>query len=138
MVFFFRNEKFLMTLRLNALVAIAAFLTAASVAVAHHSIAMFDQEHPIELVGTVAEYRFVSPHVFVFLEVRGEDSPPMIWRLEGNSPNSLTLDGWSSRTLRRGDQIRMMIEPLRSGAPGGAWTPKKTTFIDGTPITAKR
>jgi hypothetical protein len=126
-----------MTLRLNALL-VSAALMAAIPAAAHHSIAMFDQKHPIELVGTVQEYRFVSPHVFVFLEVRGEDSYPVIWRLEGNSPNSLTWDGWSSRTLRPGDQVRMTIEPLRSGAPGGAWTPKKTTFKDGTPIIAGR
>jgi hypothetical protein len=127
-----------MTLRLKALLIVPALMAAASVAAAHHSIAMFDQEHPIELVGTVQEYRYASPHVFIFLEVRGEDSAPVIWRLEGNSPNSLTWDGWSSRTLRRGDQVRMTIEPLRSGAPGGAWFPKKTTFEDGTPITAKR
>jgi hypothetical protein len=128
----------LMALRLNPFLASAALIAVTTVAVAHHSIAMFDQKHPIELVGTVQEYRFVSPHVFVFLEVRGEDSRTVIWRLEGNSPNSLTWDGWSSRTLRPGDQIRMTIEPLRSGAPGGAWTPKKTTFEDGTPITTKR
>jgi hypothetical protein len=27
---------------------------------AHHSFAMFDQEHPIELVGTVKEFRYTS------------------------------------------------------------------------------
>src|SRR5947207_13899206 len=105
---------------------VGAALVAATSAAAHHSIAMFDQEHPIELVGTIEEYRFASPHVFIFLKVGGDDSPAVIWRLEGNSPNSLSWDGWSSRTLKVGEDVRMTIEPLRRGAPGGAWTSKKT------------
>jgi hypothetical protein len=102
----------------------------------HHSIAMFDQNHPIELVGTVREYTFTSPHAFILLEAKGADGQLVLWSLEGNSPNSLTWDGWSSRTLRPGDEIRMIIEPLRNGGPGGTWTPKKTRYKDGTPITS--
>src|SRR5207302_9807354 len=123
-----------MSWRIGALLAGATFAATTCVATAHHSIAMFDQGHPIELIGTVQEYRFSSPHAFIFLEVKGADSHPVIWRLEGNSPNSLTWDGWSNKTLKPGDEVRLMIEPLRSGAPGGAWTPKKATFKDGRPI----
>ena len=114
----------------------AAFAATACAAHAHHSIAMFDRDHPVEVVGIVQEYRFSSPHAFIFLEVKGADARPVIWRLEGNNPNSLTWDGWSNKTLKPGDEVRLMIEPLRSGAPGGAWTPKKATFKDGTPIVA--
>jgi hypothetical protein len=108
--------------------ATAAFVATTCLAMAHHSIAMFDREHPIELAGIVREYSFTSPHVFILLEVSGADGRAVIWRLEGNSPNSLTWDGWSSRTLKPGDEVSMTIEPLRSGAPGGAWSPKKVQF----------
>jgi Family of unknown function (DUF6152) len=37
---------------------------------AHHSFAMFDQEHPIQLIGTVKEFRYTSPHSFIILEVK--------------------------------------------------------------------
>jgi hypothetical protein len=114
----------------------AAFAAMASPGAAHHSLGMFDQQHPIELVGTVQEYRFSSPHTLILLMVTNVDAAPVVWKLEGNSANSLTWDGWSSRTLRAGDAIRLTIEPLRSGAPGGAWTPKKVSFKDGTPIVA--
>jgi hypothetical protein len=97
---------------------------------------MYDREHPMELVGTVQEYRFSSPHALIFLEVKDADARTVIWRLEGNSPNSLTWDGWSSKTLRPGDEVRIRVEPLRSGAPGGAWTPKNVTFTDGTSVVA--
>jgi Family of unknown function (DUF6152) len=127
-----------MNLRLGAMSASAVFVAATSFATAHHSIAMFDHDHPIELAGIVREYSFTSPHAFIFLEVKSADGRAVIWRLEGMSPNSLTWDGWSNRTLRPGDEVRMTIEPLRSGAPGGTWSPKKTTFKDGRPIVAAR
>ena len=107
-------------------------------AAAHHSIAMFDQAHPVVLIGTVREYRFTSPHAMIVLEVKGSDDHPAIWSLEGPSPNSLTWDGWSNKTLRPGDEIRLTIEPMRSGASGGSWDPRKASFKDGTPIVAAR
>jgi hypothetical protein len=122
--------------RFRSFVAGVALLATAGAVRAHHSIAMFDQEHPIELSGIVRDYTFTSPHAFIFLEVKSADGRAVVWRLEGMSPNSLTWDGWSSRTLKPGDEVRMTIEPLRSGAPGGTWSPKKTSFKDGRPIVA--
>jgi hypothetical protein len=46
----------------------------------------------------------------------------------------LVRDGWSSKTLKAGDELKMTIEPLRSGAPGGSWNVGKTKFKDGRPI----
>jgi hypothetical protein len=131
------------TRRLDASLALAllagvTLVAAADVARAHHSIAMFDRDHPIELVGTVQEFRFTSPHTFIMLEVKRGDADPVVWSLEGNSPNSLAWDGWSNKTLKPGDRLRMTIEPLRSGSPGGAWNPRKVTHADGTPIATSR
>jgi hypothetical protein len=103
-------------------------------AVGHHSVAMFDREHPIELVGVVREFKFANPHALIVLEVTGRDTQPVIWNLEGDSPSSLKWDGWSSETLKPGDELRLTVEPLRSGAPGGVWHARKTTHKDGTPV----
>jgi hypothetical protein len=118
----------------DLLLAGAAVVLMAGAAHAHHSIAMYDRDHPVELVGTVQDFSFTSPHTFIRLEVKQKDAPPVTWVLEGNSPNSLVWDGWSSKTLKPGDEVRVKIEPLRSGAPGGAWKPSTTTFKDGKPI----
>jgi hypothetical protein len=125
-----------MTRRFLAVLACSATAAMAGVADAHHSIAVFDQTHPIELVGTVQEFRYTSPHTFILLEVVDKDSHRVVWNLEGNSPNSLTWDGWSHNTLKPGDELRLTIYPLRSGAPGGAWHPLRAKFKDGTPIVA--
>src|ERR1700730_16200784 len=104
-------------------------------ALAHHSFAIFDIEHPLELQGTVQEFKFTSPHSFIILEVRGADGTPMIWKLEGASPNILVRDGWTSQSLKSGDQIKLSIDPLRSGAAGGGWIGQRGTFSSsGAPV----
>ena len=105
-------------------------------ATAHHSVAQFDQAHPIELVGIVQEFRFTSPHAFIRLEVLDRESHKIVWNLEGESPNSLAWGGWSYNTLKPGDELRLTVYPLRSGAPGGAWHPSRSKFKNGLPIVA--
>jgi hypothetical protein len=101
---------------------------------AHHSFAMFDQEHPLDLTGTVKEYRYTSPHTFIILDVKQPDGTNQLWNLEGGAPSGLIRDGWSSKTLKPGDELLMTINPLRSGAPGGAWNVNKIKYKSGDPI----
>ncbi len=117
-----------------ALTAAIAFVGASGAALAHHSFAMFDQEHPMDLTGTVQEFKFTSPHTFILLEVKGTDGTSTVWNLEGASPSALVREGWASKTLKAGDELKMTIDPLRSGAPGGSWSEKKTAFTSGQPI----
>ena len=114
--------------------AVLAFMSTA--AIAHHSFSIFDQAHPIELVGVVAEFKFANPHTVIVLQVKGEQARSVVWQLEGQSANSLAWSGWSNRSIKPGDQLRMTIEPLRSGAPGGAWHPNNIKFIDGAPVAS--
>ena len=119
-----------------AIFAGGALLAISGAVMAHHSFAMFDQEHPMDLVGTVTEFKFTSPHTFILLQVKGDDGNPVVWNLEGGSPSALVRDGWTSKSLKPGDELEMKIDPLRSGAPGGAGTVPKTHFKDGKPIVA--
>jgi hypothetical protein len=104
-------------------------------AIAHHSFAMFDQENPIDLAGAVQEFKFTSPHTFILLKVN-KDGKDVVWNLEGASPSALVRDGWTSKTIKPGDELTMKIDPLRSGAPGGAWNVKNVKTKDGSPISA--
>jgi hypothetical protein len=113
----------------------AALLATGGFALAHHSFAMFDQEHPIELNGVVKEWKYTAPHAFIILEVKEADGTSQVWSLEG-APSGLIRDGWTSKTLKPGDELQMKIDPLRSGAPGGAWNVNKVKFKNGDPIVA--
>jgi len=101
---------------------------------AHHSFAMFDHENPIELEGVVQEFKFINPHTFILLEVAQKDGGVQTWNLEGQSPSALARDGWTSRTLKAGDQLKLKVAPLRSGAPGGSWSTNQINYRDGAPI----
>jgi len=103
-------------------------------AVAHHSMAMFDQQNPVDIQGTVEDFRFVSPHTFIMLEVKDTNGEASTWSLEGDSPSHLARDGWTSKSLKAGDEVKANIAPLRSGAPGGLWNSAKIFFHDGKPI----
>jgi hypothetical protein len=111
-----------------------AFVATSGAVLAHHSFAMFDQENPVELEGIVQEFKFTSPHTFIILQVKQPDGGKQLWSLEGAAPSALVRDGWSSKTIKTGDELKMTIEPLRSGAPGGAWSVSKTKLKDGQPI----
>jgi Family of unknown function (DUF6152) len=119
-------------------IAFVALLAASTPARAHHSFAMFDQAHEIDLEGVVQEWRYVAPHTFIVLEVKNEDGTTESWTLEGVSPGDLARDGWSKTSLKPGDEIKAKIAPLRSGAPGGAWVTKKIQFRDGRPIVVSQ
>jgi hypothetical protein len=120
-----------------ALIASAAALAAGGTAMAHHSFAMFDQANPIEIAGAVVEFRYTSPHSFILVDVKGKDGASTVWNLEGPSPSILARDGMSAKTLKPGDELVLTIDPLRSGAPGGAWALIKTKFKDGRPLSGQ-
>ena len=120
------------------LITAAGSFAMSGIALAHHSFAMFDQEHPIELVGTVTEFRYSSPHCYIYLDVKAADGSSAVWNLEGGAPSLLLRDGWSSKSIKPGDELRITIDPLRSGEPGGAWQATRIKFKDGRPIVAPK
>jgi len=125
-------------LRSTAVVAGIAWAAAAGAAMAHHSFAMFDAEHPIDIAGTVKEFRFVSPHTILIVDVKGEDGSIKSWILEGGAPGLQAREGLTSKSLKPGDEIVVKINPLHSGAEGGSYQPAQVKFKDGRPIVVPR
>ena len=127
-----------MNAKLTTALLSAAFIVAGGAAMAHHSFAMFDQEHPIDLTGVVKDWKYTAPHAFIILDVKEADGTSQVWSLEGGAPSGLIRDGWTSKTLKAGDEITLKVDPLRSGAPGGAWNVNKVKFKSGEPIVEKK
>jgi N-methylhydantoinase B/oxoprolinase/acetone carboxylase alpha subunit len=107
---------------------------ATGAASAHHSFAMFDMEHPIEIAGTVKEFKFTSPHTLLILLVKGDDGVVRDWILEGGAPGNLVREGMTAKSLKPGDEITATINPLHSGAEGGSYQPLAIKFKNGTPV----
>jgi Family of unknown function (DUF6152) len=127
-------------MKLQSVTTLAALAWAigAGAALAHHSFAIFDAEHPIEVSGVVKEFRFVSPHTLLILEVKGKDGATAEWMLEGGAPGLLVRDGMTSKSLKPGDEITAKINPLHSGAAGGSYQPILLKFKDGSPVVAPK
>ena len=125
-------------LQSTATLAGLAFALTTGAALAHHSFAMFDMEHPIEISGTVKEFKFVSPHTLLIVEVKGEDGEVKDWTLEGGAPGILVREGMTAKSLKPGDEIKVTINPLHSGAEGGSYQPFEVKYLDGTPVAVPK
>ena len=124
--------------QLTAVLASGALVMMGGAAFGHHSFAMFDAAHPMEISGTVKEFRFVSPHTILIVNVTGQDGVTKEWLLEGGAPGMLVRDGMGARSLKPGDEIKVMINPLHSGAEGGSFQPMQVKFKDGRPVATPR
>jgi hypothetical protein len=112
--------------------AFAAVAVAASAASAHHSFAMFDKEHPVELQGTVKSWEFTNPHSWLVMVVMKNGRPTEI-NVEGASVLTLVRQGFGLNTFAPGEKLDLVISPLKNGGPGGAFV--KATKSDGTVLT---
>jgi hypothetical protein len=101
------------------LVCIAA-LCAGAPAVAHHSFATFDMEKEVKLSGTVREFQWQNPHVWIYLIVK-DGTKSQVWEIEGSSLLGLKREGWSKDSFKPGDKVSITIHPKRDGSPGGSF-----------------
>jgi len=104
----------------RASIGLAVLLTA-SAALAHHSFAMFDQSQTVTLQGTVADFRWTNPHVFIELAVKNDSGADEQWSIEMTSPEHLSRAGWRPGTLKAGDKVTLKIHPMRDGVKGGQY-----------------
>lgn len=104
----------------------AIALTAAALAVApafaHHSYAMFDIKKNAIAEGTIKEFQFTNPHIFVDVEVPNGKNGMDIWSFESVSVSSARRLGWKRNIMKSGDKVKVYFHPMRDGSHGGSLT----------------
>ncbi len=98
--------------------AVIAALLAGAVQ-AHHSFGMFDTTKRVTVDGVVKEFRMVNPHSFLVVMVKGADGKEAEWWIEAHSLLVLKRQGWTRQSVSAGDQVHLIINPLRTEQPGG-------------------
>ena len=105
--------------RMGAAILALLGLAATAPAYAHHSFAMFDNNHETKIAGTVTEFEWTNPHIYITLNVDDGKGGTKAYTVEGASPGILNRIGWKFNLIKPGDKLLMVIAPLRSGEPGG-------------------
>jgi hypothetical protein len=99
-------------------------------AAAHHSNSAYQVDRIITLEGTVKEWRWMNPHTWLYLTVKGADGKEQEWALEGRPPGILGRAGWSSTILAPGETVTVHASPAKNGDPEGIIA--RVTKADGT------
>ena len=80
---------------------------------AHHSRAPFLLDETFRVEGAVVELAWRSPHVYMVVEVPGDNGHSSQWTFEGHSVAGLTRFGWQPDTFRVGDLVAVVANPNR-------------------------
>jgi len=103
---------------------------------AHHSFAaQYDPTKPVTLKGVVTKVEWMNPHARFYINVTDDAGKVVNWNLELASPNYLKRAGWSSTSLKEGDEVTIEGSMARSGA--NMANARLVTFADGTRVFAR-
>lgn len=107
-------QKFTATLAILTLAA-----TAGAGAFAHHSASAYDLTRQVTVTGTVREFDWENPHVWLWLDVRNEKGTIDPYGIESSSPGSLRRAGLKWDSFVKGQQVTVSMWPWRNGQHGG-------------------
>jgi hypothetical protein len=106
-----------------------------SLAMAHHSAAMFDRSKTITLTGTVKEFQYTNPHSWLQVMITDSDGNTVEWGFEAEGPSTLLRVGIQAGTFKPGDKVTIVANPMRDGRPAGALI--SATKSDGKVYTTR-
>ena len=110
---------------------IAVVLVGTSV-LAHYSNSAFDGDKVMVLTGTVTEWKWTNPHVWIVLSVDDGNGGKVPWAIEGRTPGQLVRAGWSKTTLKVGETVTVDFSPAKDGTRTGLLT--RVRRADGTVV----
>ncbi|HLF11240.1 MAG TPA: DUF6152 family protein, partial [Gammaproteobacteria bacterium] len=86
----------------------------------------------IKLIGTVTDFQWTNPHVYIEIDAvdaNAETQDRKAWTIECANPGILNRIGWKFNMVKAGDEITIIVAPLRTGEPGALL--KQITLPDG-------
>ena len=69
--------------------------------------------------GTVVEFVWSNPHVFVKVDKKDENGDIVRWDLEAQNPITETDLGWTKNTFKPGDEVELDVGPKKTADTWG-------------------
>ena len=82
---------------------------------AHHAWRGYDMNNTISVKGTITNFDWSNPHVWMDLDVKDEKGNTVKWSAGGPSPSRMANNGWDKMTLKPGDQITAVGNRINDG-----------------------
>ena len=86
---------------------------------AHLGTAAFETAKKITLKGTVTEWFWSNPHCLLQFDVKDADGKVSHWIGETQNPVTMTNSGWSKASFKVGDEVNVVLFPVKNGQPLG-------------------
>ena len=105
-----------MKIRLRAILTVSISLLIISNPVfAHHAWHGYDMSNLTTIKGTVTQFDWANPHVWLYLDVTDDKNNVEKWSAGGPSPSRMANTGWDKDTLKPGDQITAIGHRISDG-----------------------
>ena len=102
--------------------ALFSLVAGSGVAFGHHSFSTeYDGSKTFDIKGTVSKVEWTNPHARFYVDTTDASGKMVTWNMELASPSALARNGWTSRTLKVGDQVTVKgyaakVAPYRGDA----------------------
>ena len=88
-------------------------------ALAHHAEVGIDTNTLVEVEGTVREFSWRNPHVYIVVETVNESGERVEFTVQTSSTLTMTRVGWTSDSLSVGDRVNVFANPAQDGRSYG-------------------
>jgi hypothetical protein len=103
----------------NMIIAALGVLLISVPLAAHHGAAALDTGKEITLKGAVTEWIWSNPHCFLQFDAKDETGTVRNWAVETQNPTTMTQRGFSRTLFKAGDEVTVILEPVKNGQPIG-------------------
>lgn len=84
---------------------------------AHHSHGQYDESFT-DIQGVVKELHLLTPHSWLYIEVKDAKGTPQVWALEATTRGQLEKMGVTREYVKAGDVVKARCHPLRDKTNG--------------------
>ena len=104
-------------MRLSSCLAVVCVVCLTLSASAHHSHGQYEETFR-DVSGVVKELHLLTPHSWLYIEVKDAGGAPQVWALEATNRSQLEKMGVTRESIKAGELVKARCHPLRDKTNG--------------------